>query len=655
MIKNITNESLYDLKSVTQPTVWNEQVFFLETKMDKDENDYHTTIYSVHTETKERTHWGDGGSANVDMEISPNGKWLSYISNQTKEKKPQLFLIPLTGGSGEQLTTEKNGVSGYEWSSNGANIYYQTTSDIVEEEKTDKKEVKLPKPKKITKLQYKIDGRGVTPEDKLFQIKKIDVATKNDQLILEEDRPIGLSYVSKDESYLLVSDKLNPDDEWAFGGSVYKYDIASKETHLLTASVEGGSFHFVAANEAEDYFLLVGNDFSFAFVTQAKLYGYELKEHRLTCLTEKEDIQVGDTIIGDFQQKASEFPVEWLDNDSFIFPVTEYGKLLLYKGNKNGEVKRIYDERIHLTGGKLFKDAFKVAVTYSTLTQPSEVGVLDLETGKLEELYNPNKEFVKEHQIVEPEMFWYKGADDWDIQGWYVPPVESKETHPAILYVHGGPQVCYGETFFHEMQKLSAQGYGVIMLNPRGGNGYGQDFVASILGDYGNKDYEDLMLGTDYVLEQHPEIDQENLYVAGGSYGGFMTNWIVGHTDRFKAAVTQRCISNWISFYGTSDIGPFFTEFQLQHDLSEYEELWRMSPLAYTKNVKTPLLIIHGEEDLRCPQEQAEQMYIAMKKHGVETKLVTYPKSSHGLSRIGLPNLRMERLTEIESWFNEHA
>ncbi|MCD8572759.1 MAG: prolyl oligopeptidase family serine peptidase, partial [Bacteroides graminisolvens] len=199
-------------------------------------------------------------------------------------------------------------------------------------------------------------------------------------------------------------------------------------------------------------------------------------------------------------------------------------------------------------------------------------------------------------------------------------------------------------------QKLSAEGYGVILLNPRGGNGYGQDFVASILGDYGNKDYEDLMLGTDYVLEQHPEIDQSNVYVAGGSYGGFMTNWIVGHTDRFKAAVTQRCISNWVSFYGTSDVGAFFVEFQLKRDVTQMEDLWKMSPLAYTQNIKTPLLVIHGQEDLRCPQEQGEQMYTAMKKQGVKTKLVLFPKSSHGLSRAGLPNLRIERLNEISNW-----
>ncbi|SFK74732.1 Dipeptidyl aminopeptidase/acylaminoacyl peptidase [Marinilactibacillus piezotolerans] len=651
-MKTITKESLFELKTVSQPIVWQDSVFFVETSMDKEENEYQTSIYSVNQNTKEQIHWGDSGSVNVEISISPNGKWLAYLSNNTKNKKTQLFLIALKGGSAIQLTDEKQGIASYEWTSNGSGIYYQTTQKIEDEKSEDKKS--LPEPRVITKLHYKMDGSGISPTDLIYQIKKIEVATKQAQIILEKERPIGLSYVAKDESYLLYTDKLNPEDEWVYGGSIYKYTLSTNITTMLTSSIPDGSFQFLEANETEDYYLLVGNDFEFAFVSQSKIYGYDVKSSRLSCLTENLDAEVGDTIIGDFQQNVSEFPVKWVNNEEYLFPVTEHGKLQVYKGNKNGTYEKLVDEKFHLTGGDLTGSENIVAVTYSTAIKPSEVGLLDLGTGKVEGLYDPNAAFVSEHTIVEPEMFWYKGADDWDIQGWYMSPVNQKEKHPAILYIHGGPQVNYGETFFHEMQKLSGQGYGIILLNPRGGNGYGQEFVASILGDYGNKDYKDLMIGTDYVLEQHPEIDKNALYVAGGSYGGFMTNWIVGHTNRFKAAVTQRCISNWISFYGTSDIGPHFVEFQLQHDLSNMEELWRMSPLAYAQKVETPLLIIHGEEDLRCPQEQAEQMYIAMKKKGVETKLITFPKSSHGLSRMGLPNLRLERMSAISDWFEQH-
>ncbi|MFL2124356.1 prolyl oligopeptidase family serine peptidase [Marinilactibacillus psychrotolerans] len=651
-MKTIMGESLFALKTVSQPVVYQDNIFFVETIMDKEENEYRSSIYSVDQNTKERVHWGDSGSANIGISISPNGKWLAYVSNNTKNKKKQLFLIGLKGGSAMQLTEEKQGITNYEWNSNGSGIYYQTAQKT--EEKEEEVNKKVPQPQIITKLEYKMDGTGIIPTDLTYQIKKIEIATKNKQLILEKDRPIGLSYVAKDESYLLYVDKLNPEDEWVYGGSIYKYVLSTDITTMLTSSVPDGSFQFLEANEAEDFYLLSGNDFEFAFVSQTKIYGYDVKTSRMSCLTENLDAEVGDTIIGDFQQNVSDFPVKWINNEEYLFPVTEHGKLQVYKGDKKGKYEKLVDEKFHLTGGDLTGSENIIAVTYSTSIKPSEVGLLDLGTGKIEVLYDPNADFVSEHMIVEPEMFWYRGADDWKIQGWYIPPITQEEKHPAILYIHGGPQVNYGETFFHEMQKLSGQGYGVILLNPRGGNGYGQEFVASILGDYGNKDYEDLMIGTDYVLEKHPNIDKNNVYLAGGSYGGFMTNWIVGHTNRFKAAVTQRCISNWISFYGTSDIGPHFVEFQLQQDLSNMEELWRMSPLAYAQKVETPLLIIHGEEDLRCPQEQAEQMYIAMKKKGVETKLITFPKSSHGLSRMGLPNLRLERMDAISGWFEQH-
>jgi dipeptidyl aminopeptidase/acylaminoacyl peptidase len=207
----------------------------------------------------------------------------------------------------------------------------------------------------------------------------------------------------------------------------------------------------------------------------------------------------------------------------------------------------------------------------------------------------------------------------------------------------------------HEFQMLAAQGYAVVYTNPRGGLGYGQQFVNACRGDYGGGDYRDLMETVDYALSTYEFIDETRLGVTGGSYGGFMTNWIVGHTDRFKAAVTQRSISNWLSFYGVSDIGYFFTEDQIGGNAWEdTEQLWKHSPLAYVGNVNTPLLILHGEQDLRCPIEQAEQLYIALKRRRQTTRLVRFPGANHELSRGGHPHLRVRRLEHIAGWFNEH-
>lgn len=213
----------------------------------------------------------------------------------------------------------------------------------------------------------------------------------------------------------------------------------------------------------------------------------------------------------------------------------------------------------------------------------------------------------------------------------------------------------YGNSFMHEFQLLAAKGYAVLYTNPRGSQGYGQAFVNGCRGDYGGGDYEDLMAGVDAALKTYGFIDEERLLVTGGSYGGFMTNWIVGKTDRFKAAVTQRSISNWQSFYGVSDIGYFFTKWEVGSDLDENpDKLWHHSPLNYVDQIETPLLILHSENDLRCPIEQGEQLYVALKHRQKKTMFVRFPDSDHNLSRSGHPELRVERLKHIAGWFDTH-
>ncbi len=173
--------------------------------------------------------------------------------------------------------------------------------------------------------------------------------------------------------------------------------------------------------------------------------------------------------------------------------------------------------------------------------------------------------------------------------------------------------------------------------------------------DYGGKDYEDLMAAVDYALDNYSFIDEDRLGVTGGSYGGFMTNWIVGHTNRFKAAVTQRSISNWLSFYGVSDIGYFFTKWELGHNLMEDpKKLWDFSPLKYAENIETPLLILHGEKDFRCPIEQGEQLFITLKHLRKEVEFVRFPDANHELSRSGNPKLRIARLEHICRWFEKY-
>ena len=226
---------------------------------------------------------------------------------------------------------------------------------------------------------------------------------------------------------------------------------------------------------------------------------------------------------------------------------------------------------------------------------------------------------------------------------------------PTVLMIHGGPHSAYGNTFVHEFQLLCAEGYGVLFTNPRGSQGYGQAFASATHHDWGGKDYEDLMRALDYALATYDWIDPGRLGVAGGSYGGFMTNWIVGHTQRFRAAVALRSTCNRYSQWGTSDIAYQNGLWEFPGDPWESAAFYlERSPITYVRQMRTPLLILHGENDLRCPIDQAEQLFVALKKQGTPTLLVRFAGESHGLSQSGQPKHRIAQLRHLVSWFRTH-
>lgn len=292
------------------------------------------------------------------------------------------------------------------------------------------------------------------------------------------------------------------------------------------------------------------------------------------------------------------------------------------------------------------------------------IGFRDL---KLEEIYSINNEaekqltcfnedVIKEKSLSIPEKVSFKTSNNFEIDGWVLKPINYDENkkYPAILDIHGGPKTAYGEIFFNEMQVWANMGYFVFFCNPRGSEGKGNAF-ADIRKIYGTIDYEDIMKFTDIVLEKYTNIDKNRLGVTGGSYGGFMVNWIIGHTDRFKCAVSQRSISNWIDDFGTTDIGYYFNPDELGGDVcSGFDKLWQQSPLKYANNAKTPTLFIHSEEDYRCYQTQAFQMFTALKYYGVESRICLFKGENHELSRSGKPKHRLRRLKEITDWFEKY-
>ena len=648
-MKKIEQKDLFELKNVAQPVVAGGDIFFTETKMNEKKNTYETAIYKYTNEGN--VAYGDDGTVNSSLQVSPDGKWLSFVSNEGEDKTLQLKIQSVTGGKAIALTQEKKGVSVYVWGKDSQSIYYQTTK-ADEEEKKDE----FPQPIIVEKTTYRFDGGSFLPNKETTQIKQVEVATKEVKTLFETEDSILFRDVLHDGGSLVVDRDLS-NIRWTLDSAEACYvDVATGDIHPILEAGTDESYRYML--DSKEGVILAYNSGEHGFVTQADIVfnkeGQPSSEGSILNLTSGLDVEWGDWLVADFQQSVTGVEPQWMDEESFLVSASVEGKIVLYRLFLDGRNEVLFDTEVHITGAEIISEK-ELVITYSTTALPSALAKLNLTTGEITNLYNPNEAYLAEHIVTTPERFTYKGYDNWDIHGWYMPPVEKKDKHAAILYVHGGPQVAYGESFFHEMQALAAKGYGVIMINPRGSNTYGQNFVKSILGDYGNHDFDDLMMGVDYILETHPEVDVDQLYVAGGSYGGFMTNWIVTHTDRFRAAVTQRSISNWISFYGTSDIGPFFVEKQLLDDIHNPKRLWEMSPVAHAKNAKTPLLVLHGQSDLRCPQEQGEQMYMAMRKNNVPTKMILFPQSSHGLSRQGLPNLRQERLKAITDWFEEYS
>ncbi|MGA7668893.1 MAG: S9 family peptidase, partial [Nitrolancea sp.] len=234
------------------------------------------------------------------------------------------------------------------------------------------------------------------------------------------------------------------------------------------------------------------------------------------------------------------------------------------------------------------------------------------------------------------------------------PDFDESKKYPLILEIHGGPHAMYGNTFYHELQVYAAGGYLVLYCNPRGSTGAGQQFVNAAAGDWGGCDYRDLMDVVDHV-SKFRYVDTSRMGVTGGSYGGYMTNWIITQTDRFKAAVTQRSTVNRHNLYGTSDLVWSYASWEFGGSAYERPDFYlERSPLTYIKNVSAPVLIMHSENDFRCPVEQSEQLFVALKLHGKTTEYIRFPNESHGLSRTGRPDHRVERLDRAAEWFDRY-
>ncbi|HLR62072.1 MAG TPA: S9 family peptidase [Lentibacillus sp.] len=625
-----------------------------------EENDYASQIFFQAVNEQEPRQWTFGNAKNSHPRFSPDGKKIVFQS--TRSGVPQLWLLHTDGGEARQLTTFKYGAVNPEWSKDGRYIIFNAPlengedvtvqHELSKNEREQEQEEKSKQPLVINRLKYKSDANGFH-DDKRSQIIRLEMENMTFEQLTFVAADHNVEDFSSDGNYILFSANLSENEDFELKNDLYLLNLKTKETTTLTnGKGQYGSARFSPNGGKIACF---GHEFVYQGATLSDLYVLDTETGNRTCLSSDWDFQLGDAMIGDTRMGQSENGPVWSDDEQHLYFLgTDYGATGLYQTDLNGELNVLYKDNSHVFGFSHHDGAFILGI--STPVNPGNFYHMNSK-GQLNRLTDANRELLNNIELSEPESLTFKADDGWEIQGWLLRPIgfESDKKYPFILEVHGGPHAMYGQTFFHELQLLAAQGYVVLYTNPRGSHGYGQTFVDACREDYGGKDYSDLMRAVDYVLDQYDFIDQERLGVTGGSYGGFMTNWIVGHTNRFKAAVTQRCISNWLSFYGVSDIGYFFTKWELGKNLLEDPaKLWEFSPLKYAENIETPLLIVHGEKDFRCPIEQSEQMFVALKHLRKEVEFVRFPDANHELSRSGKPDMRIERLNHITRWFDEY-
>ncbi|MFP4479149.1 MAG: alpha/beta hydrolase family protein [Candidatus Izemoplasmatales bacterium] len=518
---------------------------------------------------------------------------------------------------------------------------------LYEEKKDDLRDDYLEEKKKndsyedISEIPYYFNGRGFKNNQlKQFFIYDIDKDKLN--RLFDKSFTVDSFTLSKDKSKIYYTGKYQ-EKVMTLTSKIYAYDLNENKSETLfdediyniVQIIDMGKL-IVLAKDMKEFGLNQNPDF------------YELKEGKMTLFAEFGKTY-GNSIGTDCRLLGSKNNVTIENQFYFLTTLNDHSEIL--KLNTNGDISKVYEMDGSIDGLLMKENHFIMIAMHKQGLQE----IYRLEENHLEQISNFNETIFLGKYIGKPQPIQVNKITH-EVDGFALLPeaYNPNEKYPLILDIHGGPKTVYGQIYYHEMQYWANQGYIVIFANPRGSDGKGNEF-ADIRGRYGTIDYEDLMDFVDKAIELYPGINEEEMYVTGGSYGGFMTNWIVGHTNRFKAAVTQRSISNWLSFYGTSDIGYYFASDQTAgHPILDLDRLYSQSPIKYAMDIQTPLLLIHSDKDYRCPMEQAQQLYAILKTRGVDTELIWFKDENHELSRGGKPHARIKRIEDMTNWFKNH-
>ncbi len=578
---------------------------------------------------------------------SPDGRQLVF-TYKTKEKL-SLEVLPVEGGEARTLYTfEKKKMQGafegLKWHPSGRSLLFLSATKGIREGDSD---VKV-----VDRLFYKLNDIGFF-HDRRKHLYSMGLRAKRPKQLTKGDFDIGIYNVgafdiTADGERIAFAANTTPEADYTLVRDIHAMPAKGGEPEQITE----GKGPILALRWSPDGKSLayLGHDLRRRLATNTGVWLADAEDGEAVNLTERFDRSVGNVLNSDSRiASVDPSPVWSPDGQAIHFRATDRGACHLHRATLNGDVEPLTDGEISVEGYS-FSDGQDV-LAYTAMTATSLADLYVRSDRRESRVTKFNDRLLARLKPRSPEFFEFQASDGERLEAWILRGGRGRR--PGILEIHGGPRTTYGHSFMLEFQLLASRGFSVVYTNPRGSQGYGEGFAAWIVGDYGVRDYQDLMEAADHVVDRG-WIDPERFGVTGGSYGGFMTNWIVTHTDRFAAAVTQRSISNWQSFFGTSDIGYFFGEEEMEalpwDDPAKFAE---KSPITYVKDVTTPLLILHSEKDERCPMEQAEQLFVALKRLKKEVELARFPDESHELSRSGEPRHRVERLERILGWFDE--
>jgi len=634
----MTPEDLYTIRWLGEAEISPDgaSVAFVVTAMDRETDGYRSAIWLVDTSGGEPRQFTAGTKRDTSPRWSPDGTQIAFLSERG-EDKPQIALIPAGGGESRLLTKLPLGAGVPVWSPDGSKLAFSAKTGTPPDP-----DPKKAKPyRRITTMKYRLNGQGFT-YDQRRHIFVLDIASGECRQVTDGDWDDTQPAWSPDGSQIAFVSARHEEREFDSASDIWLVPAAGGDARQVTRTK--------GARGAPS--------FSPDGTRIAHIHHPDWPSNGLLTLVDLATGQETGASGGlDREMGAGSLPgavaqPRWLPGGGILTIAQDRGEAAIWVGGGPADGRWVGRERSIANWYSVDRAGLRAALISTTQASPAEVSVVNLESGARTQLTDLNRAWKSEVALGQAEKFVVAGEGGVEVDCWLMKPhgFEEGKMYPLLLNVHGGPFGQYGETFFDEFQVYAGAGYGVVFCNPRGSSGQDTAFARALVGDMGGPDFHDVMAAFDAALERAPWADRERLGIMGGSYGGFMTSWAIGHTNRFKAAISERAVNDWFSMQGASDIGGTFNRQYLGPDATiqdNLEAVLRQSPLTYAKNIETPVLILHSEVDLRCPISQAEQLFVVLKQRRKDVEFVRFPDEDHELSRSGRPSHRVDRFNVI--------